>query len=130
MLKKKLFKNLGWKMGGLLLACALWFHLTTEQEFHKEIMVDIHYINIADELVLTPESQKSAIINITTNGKKLFKLLYFDNIEIIIDLADYTSPGAYSQKFTRPQLTIPTEMTGVQIEFIRLYACDFELIPQ
>ncbi|MCD6163392.1 MAG: hypothetical protein J7K40_13410 [candidate division Zixibacteria bacterium] len=129
-MKINFLKNPGWKLGGLLLALALWFHLTTEQQFNKNITVDIDYINIPDSLVLTDTSQKSAIVQITASGKKLFKLLYFDDIRLIIDLCEYTKPGAYSEKLSREQMTNSAEMTGVGINFIGVHVCDFELIRQ
>jgi hypothetical protein len=128
--KRRLFKNLGWKVGGLLLALALWFHLTTEQQFNKQMTVNIDYINISDELILSPNSQKSAIIEITANGKELFKILYFDSVKLVIDLSAYNEPGNFSLKLSRDQLTIPASMTGVKTGFVGLKNCDFELIRQ
>jgi hypothetical protein len=125
--KKKIFKNLGWKLGGLLLAFILWFHLATEQQFQKELPVDIKYVNTPAGLVLGPASQKSAYIRITTSGKILFKLLYFDRIELLMDIHSFTLPGRYSKRFSRDQLTIPAEMTEVAVEFIKLQTCEFEL---
>jgi len=128
--KKKIFNNFGWKLGGLLLAFALWFHLTTEQQFNREVTVDINYINIPDGFVMSAESQKSVIVKFTTNGKKLFKLLYFEDVKIAVDLGDFTSPGSYSLKFTHSQLMSSSGLTDVNISFIAPLACDFELIKQ
>lgn len=129
-MKRRFFKNLGWKVGGLLLALALWFHLTTEQQFNKQITVDVDYINIPEGLMLSTDSQKAAIIEITASGKELFKILYFDNIKLIVDLANYNTPGKFSFELTRDQLTIPSGMTGVKTSFIGLKTCDIELIRQ
>lgn len=129
-MKKKIFKNFSWKLGGLLLAFALWFHLTTEQQFHKEITVNIDYINIPNGFIMSSESQKSAIVKFTTSGKKLFKLLYFEDVNIAVDLGDFTSPGSYSIRFAPDQVTSSSGLTGVYISFIAPLACDFELIQQ
>lgn len=129
-MKIQIFKNPGWKLGGLLLALALWFHLTTEQQFNKKTTVDIDYINISDSLVLTDDSQKSAIVQITASGKKLFKLLYFDDIKLIIDLREYPQPGFYSVKLSRENMNIPAEMVDVDVSFIGIFICDFELIQR
>jgi hypothetical protein len=128
--KRRFFKNLGWKVGGLLLALALWFHLTTEQQFNKQITVDVDYINIPEGLMLSSDSQKTAIVEITASGKELFKILYSDNIKLIIDLANYNTPGKFSLELTRDQLTIPSGKTGVKTSFIGLKTCDIELIRQ
>ena len=129
-MKGRFFKNLGWKVGGLLLALALWFHLTTERQFNKQVTIDVDYINISEDLMLSSDSQKTAIIEITASGKELFKILYFDNIKLIIDLANYNTPGEFSIELTRDQLTIPSGMTGVKTGFIGLKTCDIELIRQ
>ena len=129
-MKRRLFKNPGWKVGGLLLALALWFHLTTEQQFNKQITVDVDYINIPEGLMLSSDSQKTAIVEITTSGKKLFKILYFDSVRIVIDLSDYNEPGKFSLELSRDQLTIPSGMTSVKTGFVGLKTCDIELIRQ
>jgi len=128
--KRRFFKNPGWKIGGLLLALALWFHLTTEQQFNKQVTVDVDYINIPEGLMLSSDSQKTAIVEITASGKKLFKILYFDSVKLIVDLTDYNTPGKFSLELTRDQLTIPSGMTGVKTSFIGLKTCDIELIRQ
>ncbi len=107
---------------------ALWFHLTTEQQFNRQITVDIDYINISEGLMLSPNSQKSTIIEITAKGKTLFKLLYFDCINVVIDLSNYDEPGKFSLELSCDQLTIPPGTDGVKTGFVGLKKCNFELI--
>jgi hypothetical protein len=128
--KHKIFKNLGWKIGGLLLAFLLWFHLTTEQQFHKAVTVDVDYTNIPAGMILGPDSQKSVIVQLSSNGKRLFKILYFEKLRVIIDLEDFTSPGQYSIPFNEDQLNIPSGKNGVQVKFMAPLACDFELVKK
>ena len=125
-MKSKLFKNLGWKTGGLLLALALWFHLTTERQFTRDITLDIDYVNVPSYLEVSPESDKSAIVEITAKGKKLFKLLYFDEPKIVVDVSDYTMPGDYSLHFSPEQLTISSELADVKATFVAPLSCDFK----
>ena len=127
-MKSKLFKNLGWKTGGLLLALALWFHLTTERQFTRDITLDIDYVNVPSYLEVSPESDKSAIVEITAKGKKLFKLLYFDEPKIVVDVSDYTMPGDYSLHFSPEQLTISSELADVKATFVAPLSCDFKLV--
>ncbi len=127
-MKKKVFKNLGWKLGGLLLAFILWFHLATEQDFSKKITVDIDYINLHDNFKLSDESRKTAIIELSATGKKLFKLLYFEDIKLEIDLSNYTIDSNYSITFTTEQVVLPSGIPDVDIRFIGPRTCDFELI--
>lgn len=129
-MKNRLFKNLGWKLGGLLLALVLWFHLTTQQEYSKSLTVDIEYTDIPFNLTLAPGSQKMAQIQLTTDGKTLFKILYFDHPKIVINLVDFTHPGEYSMAFSEDQLVIPSGPSGVTVKFIAPLACDFGLLAK
>ena len=126
----KLFKNLGWKIGGLLVALALWFHLTTEQQFHQQVTVDIDYINVPAKMTLAPDSEKSAIIELSAEGKHLFKILYFEDIKLVMDLTDFSHPGQYSIPFHEDQLQIPSGKNDLTVKFIAPLACDFELVPK
>jgi hypothetical protein len=128
--KKHFFKNPGWKIGGLLLALALWFHLSTEQQFSKEITVDIDYTNIPAGLMLASDSQKSVQVQITTDGKRLFKILYFEDLRVVMDLSDFTHPGSYSIEFINEHLQVAPNKSEVFIKFIAPLACDFTLIEQ
>jgi hypothetical protein len=125
--KTKLFKNLGWKIGGLILAFALWFHLTTKQQFNQKLIVDIEYENIPAGLRLAPESLKSVNVDISANGRQLFEILYFSPLRLAIDLSSTKKPGKYSIELSREQLTLPAGMEDVRTAFIGLRTCDFEL---
>lgn len=129
-MKNKLLKNLGWKLGGLLVALALWFHLTTEQQFHKQLTIDIEYINIPAGLMLSPNCDKSVIVELSADGKHLFKILYFENVNLVIDLNDFTSEGQYSIPFHEDQLLMESDKNDIEIEFIAPLACDFGLVPR
>ena len=129
-MKNRLFKNLGWKLGGLLLALILWFHLTTQQQYSRQVTVDIDYVNVPSNLVLANDSQKSAQVELTANGKRLFKILYFEDIKIEVNLSEFIHPGEYSLAFTDDQLKIPSGRGGVEIRYIAPLACDFGLLPK
>ena len=126
--RKHFFKNPGWKIGGLLLALALWFHLSTEQQFSKEITVDIEYTNIPPTLALGSDSQKMVRVRITTDGKRLFKILYFEELKVVVDLSDFTRAGSYSVEFIDEHLQVPPNKSDVDVRFIAPLACDFTLI--
>jgi len=112
------------------LALALWFHLSTEQQFGKEITVDIEYVKIPAGLTLSSDSQKSVRIEITTDGKQLFKILYFEDLKVVIDLSDFTHPGSYSLEFIDEYLRVAPDKSEVDIKFIAPLACDFTLVEQ
>jgi hypothetical protein len=125
--KTRIFKNLGWKIGGLLLSFALWFHLTTKQQFSQKVLVDIEYKNIPIGLRLMPESLKTVNVSITANGRELFEILYMESLKLIVDLSDIRKPGKYSVELSREQLTIPVNLDDVRTSFIGLRNCEFEL---
>ena len=119
---------MGWKLGGIVLALLLWFHITTQQIYHKELTLDIEYAGIPEGMTLAKNSQKTAQVELTADGKRLLKILYFDELKLVIDLSDFTSPGAYSIEFTEEHLVIGSGHNGVEIKFIAPIACEFELI--
>jgi len=127
---KKIFKNPGWKIGGLLLAFALWFHLSTGGQFSREITVDIEYTNVPHGLMLSVDSQKSVRVEITTDGKRMFKILYFEELIVLMDLSDLTRAGSYSIEFIDEQLQIQPGKIGIDIKYIAPLACDFELLEK
>jgi len=110
------------------LALALWFHLSTEQQFSKEITVDIEYTNIPPTLALGSDSQKMVRVRITTDGKRLFKILYFEELKVVVDLSDFTRAGSYSVEFIDEHLQVPPNKSDVDVRFIAPLACDFTLI--
>jgi hypothetical protein len=128
--KTKIFKNMGWKVGGLLLSFALWFHLTTQQQYNQTLRVGIEYLNMPAGLQITQESLKSIPVEILANGKQLLELIYIDPVKIIVDLSKIKKPGKYSIEISREQLTIPSSMDNVRTNFIGLRTCDFELVNQ
>lgn len=114
----------------MLLALILWFHLTTQQQYSRQVTVDIDYVNVPSNLVLANDSQKSAQVELTANGKRLFKILYFEDIKIEVNLSEFIHPGEYSLAFTDDQLKIPSGRGGVEIRYIAPLACDFGLLPK
>jgi hypothetical protein len=125
--KTRIFRNLGWKIVGLVLSFALWFHLTTKQQFNQKALIEIEYKNVPAGLRLTPESLKNVSVDITANGRALFEILYFNDLKLVIDLRDFKKPGKYSVELNRDQLTIPPNLDDVRIGFLGLRNCEFEL---
>jgi len=126
--KKKYFKNISWKVGGLLLALILWFHLATEQSYSEEMMVDIDYINSPQKFTVSDESQHTAIVKITASGKKILRLKYFDRIQIQVDLENYNTTGTHFLRFGNEQIVLPNGMTDTEIVFIAPQVCEFKLL--
>lgn len=126
-MKINFLKNIGWKLGGLVLAFGLWFHLTTQNHFSHTLTVNVEYANLNPRLRILPESFTNTNIEIFANGKQLFQLTYLKPIRLIIDLSEYNTPGKYSIELQRRQLTIPVGMEDVRVAFVGAKSVDVTL---
>lgn len=98
-LKEIFTKNIGWKIGGLVLALALWFHLATEKVYEKNFDVDIETVGLADNLAVGKIVPAKANIAVTGTGKQLLKLSFLEELILRTDLSDIRNPGVYRRKF-------------------------------
>ncbi len=129
-MRNRIFRHISWKIGGIILALLLWFHLTTQQTYSQSVTLDIEYTGVPEGMVLGEESQKAAQVELTADGKRLLKTLYFEEPKLVIDLSDFTTPGEYSLEFVDEHLVIPSGRDGLKIKFIAPLACEFELLPK
>lgn len=129
-MRRKVFKNLGWKIAGLILAFALWFHITTQRQYQRDFTLDIRYLNVPQSLVLTEDSQKTAVVRIRGEGKDLIRAIYFDHLELRVDLSRFVLPGDYTVGLTSDNLSLPSGMTDIQIEFVPSHQTEFQLIER
>jgi len=96
---KEIFtKNIGWKIGGLILALALWFHLATEKIYEKQYSVEITVVGLRDNLRVDNIMPQTAEISVTATGKQLIRLSLFDKMSLKADLSYVRSPGVYDKK--------------------------------
>jgi hypothetical protein len=98
-LKEIFTKNMGWKIGGLVMAVALWLHLATEKIYEKNFTVEIEVAGLADDLRIDSIEPESAEIAITGTGKQLLRLSFSDELKIIVDVSNIREPGVYVNKF-------------------------------
>lgn len=98
-LKEIFTKNIGWKIGGLVLASALWFHLATEKSYDKEFTVEIEVIGLSENLRVERFVPAAAAITITGTGKQLWKLSVSEKLRLKIDLSALKSPGILKHQF-------------------------------
>ncbi len=92
-------KNIGWKIGGLVMAVALWLHLATEKTYEKNFTVGIEVAGLVDDLRIDRIEPESAEIAITGTGKQLLRLTFSDELKIIVDVSNIREPGVYENKF-------------------------------
>ncbi len=97
---KEIFtKNIGWKIGGLVIAVTLWLHLATEKVYEKNFAVEIEITGLAEDLRIDRIEPESMEIAITGTGKQLLRLSFSDELKIHVDLSDISEPGVYESKF-------------------------------
>jgi YbbR domain-containing protein len=106
--KEKFTSNIGWKITGILLALALWFHLATEKNYEKSFSAEIEFVGLAQNMAVDFFQPETADLVIEGTGKELISLAFSDDFTIRIDLSHITEPGIYDQKFS-PTDIFPTD---------------------
>jgi len=94
-LKESLTNNIGWKIGGIVLALMLWFHLTTEETYEESFTAEIEYIGLAEGFYVEKIEPPETEIVIAGIGKQLAYLSVADKPKIRIDLSSVDEPGDY-----------------------------------
>lgn len=97
--KENLTKNIGWKIGGLVMALALWFHLATEKTYDKTFAVDIEVIGLSPDLQLRNPEPPKALVTITGTGKQLIKLSLVGDLKLVANLSSVKQPGRVDHRF-------------------------------
>ena len=99
-LKETLTRNIGWKIGGLVLAIGLWFHLVTEKVYEKAFSAEVVSVGLANNLVIENIKPEMTKIAFTGTGKQLIRLALTDQLKLRIDLSNIEKPGIYEHKFS------------------------------
>ncbi len=92
-------KNIGWKIGGLVMAVALWLHLATEKIYEESFTIRIEVTGLAEDLRIDRIEPESVEIAITGTGKQLLRLSFSDKLKIHVDLSGISEPGVYEDDF-------------------------------
>ncbi|MEE9554364.1 MAG: hypothetical protein V3W18_08720 [candidate division Zixibacteria bacterium] len=98
-LKEIFTKNIGWKIGGLVLALALWFHLATEKSHEQEFTVEIEVSGLSDNLHIEKFVPPAAAVTVTGTGKQLWKLSVSEEMKLKVDLSAIKNPGILKHQF-------------------------------
>ena len=104
-LKDRLFRNLGWKIGALVLSLALWFHLATEKIYEKKFMAEVKAVNLARNLEIENIEPAREQVSFIGTGKQLLQLMVSDDLKVYLDLSLVSRPGEYSRKVTAASLS-------------------------
>lgn len=98
---KELFtNNIGWKIGGIVLALMLWVHLTTEKNYEEKFTAEIEYGGLPEGFYVENIEPPAAEITIIGTGKQLALLGLARNPKIRIDLSSIKEAGTYRYDIT------------------------------
>lgn len=116
--KEVFTRNIGWKIGGLVLALALWFHLATEKIYERSFPVNIEFVGLSKDLDVAGISPPGATITITGTGKQLLKLSVTGRLSLIADLSYIRNPGPASIRLTIANLARidPSQFRKITLE--------------
>jgi len=93
--KESLTNNIGWKIAGILLALALWFHLATEKDYEKIVRVEMEFVGLPQNMVVEKTDPEFMDIAVTATGKQLISLSFSEELKLKIDLSHIDSPRSY-----------------------------------
>jgi len=98
---KELFaNNIGWKIGGIVLALMLWVHLTTEKNYEEKFTAEIEYAGLPEGFYVDRIEPPAAEIMIIGTGKQLALLALSRKPKIRIDLSSIKEAGTYKYDIT------------------------------
>jgi len=125
--KELLTSNIGWKIGGIVLALMLWFHLTTEKNYEKIYTIEIEYTGLPDGLYVDKIEPPIVEIIIVGTGKQLALLDLAKKPKIRIDLSEMKESGTYEYDITLKEIynIDPYEYAGV--DFPSADRCRFSI---
>jgi len=104
---KWLFNNLSLKIGSLLIAILLWFHVVTEKQVTEAINSPIRLQNLPKNLVITKTSSDTVTFRIKTKIKQLILLELFGHPFMNVDIS-HTTWGKNSIKLSSKWIVLPS----------------------
>ena len=113
--KEVFSKNIGWKIGGVVLALMLWFHLATEKTYEENFTAEIEYSGLSGDLYVEKIVPEITEIAVTGTGKQLAYLAFSEELKIRIDLSGVDEPGIFRHNLNPFEIyTIdPLEYAGI-----------------
>ncbi len=84
-MSRKIFQNIGTKVGAILLALLVWFHVATEKVYEVDYQIPLIVEHLPSDLTLVEPPPAEVKIKIRAKGKSLIGF-YFKKLRIIADL--------------------------------------------
>jgi YbbR domain-containing protein len=102
--KELLITNIGWKIGGIVLALMLWFHLSTEKNYEEIYTIEIEYTGLPDGFYVDKIEPPAVEVTIVGTGKQLALLDLTKKPKIRIDLSTMNEAGTYEYDITLKEI--------------------------
>jgi YbbR domain-containing protein len=108
--------NIWLKVGTIIFAFLLWFHVASERLVFENVSVPIKLENLPDELVIVNNVEREVSFQIKTKVKQLILLNLFGHPYISVDLTNIVS-GKNSIKLSEDWINLPSwrplDITGL-----------------
>ncbi len=113
---KWILHNVWLKIGSIVFAFLLWFHVVSERLVFENVGAPIKFRNLPGELVIVNNVEKEVIFQIKTKVKQLILLNLFGHPYISVDLTNLV-PGKNSIKLSKDWISLPSwrplDITGI-----------------
>lgn len=127
-------QNIGWKVGSLLLAVALWIAVAREPELATSVSVPIEFKNIPEDLDIGPNFPDRVRIEIR-GPSGLLSRDYLSGLAVILDLSD-ARPSERTYTIRDNNINLPSGVTfyravpsQITLQFDRLLTRTVDVRP-
>jgi YbbR domain-containing protein len=110
-------KNLGLKFAALLLACALWFIVSSprrEQQRQRMVTASLSLVGLPPDLVITTDVRSSIAVRVQGRVSPL-RSLASQSLEASADLSKITGPGEIEITLRPQNINVPDDIEIVDI---------------
>lgn len=123
-------KNLGWKLGSLLLAILLWLAFSATPDIVTTYTAPILYRNLAPSLLVTGDAPENIHVELRGPASQLTAGSLADTV-VLFDLASVTGPGEQTFTISEAYLNLPRNVSlrravpsQLRLRFARLMTRD------
>ncbi len=104
---KWLFNNISIKIGSIVIAALLWFHVVSEQSILETISAPLVFHNVPGNLIVVNEVEDEVRFQIKTKVKQLILLMIFGKPLMKVNLLDATV-GKNTVKLSEDWIVLPS----------------------
>ncbi|MCE5308123.1 MAG: hypothetical protein LLG20_10825 [Acidobacteriales bacterium] len=104
---RSVFKNLGWKLLSLVLACGLWLAIVGEPEMASSISVPIEYINIPEDYEISSDIPERVHLEVQGPSIRL-RQMNLSGTAVVLDLASISKSGERTFTIDQRNMRLPS----------------------